>query len=118
MNPFNLAAAALLVGGGAMLTHGAIPRFVAINAAPAPAPVAAIAVSDYHNQPIWAQMMANEYCDNIEQLQMTESQALDKAFQAVAPLYGTDMQEVPDTVAMASIEKAAASHCGRKITWA
>ena len=113
---FNLAAAALLVGGGAMLTNGAIPRFNAINAtyvsAPAPAP---LVVDEYSQQPIWAQMIAMEYCDNIQQLAMGKEQARTKAFDAVVPLYGQDMREVNDGVAMASINKAANAKCGRAI---
>jgi hypothetical protein len=113
---FNLAAAALLVGGGAMLTNGAIPRFNAINAtyvsAPAPAP---LVVDEYSQQPIWAQMIAMEYCDNIQQLAMGKEQARTKAFASIVPLYGDDMRELADAVVMTSIDKAAVSKCGRAV---
>ena len=115
----NVAAAALLIGGGAMLANGAIPRWTAVNAA-ANIPVAAeaavpAAVTEYAAQPVWAQMIALEYCNNIDQLAMGKEHARTKAFAAVVPLFGADMRELPDAVAMTSIDKAAVAKCGRAI---
>ncbi len=111
----NVAAAALLIGGGAMLTNGAIPRWAAVNAAAAPAAPAPVLVDEYAAQPIWAQMIALEYCGNIEQLAMGKEQARDKAFAAVVPLYGADMRELPDAVTMQAVDKAAAAKCGQAV---
>ena len=109
----NVAAAALLIGGGAMLTNGAIPRWTAINTAAEAA--FQTAATEYAAQPIWAQMIALEYCGNIEQLAMDKEQARDKAFAAVVPLYGADMRELPDAVTMQAVDKAAAAKCGQAV---
>ena len=108
-------AAALLIGGGAMLTNGAIPRWTAINTAAATEAAIPAAAAEYAAQPIWAQMIALEYCGNIEQLAIGKEQARDKAFAAVVPLYGADMRELPDAVTMQAVDKAAAAKCGQAV---